>query len=75
VDAPEAYVSASALYRTEESLLRRLLGDELYGELAAYMDARFAQPERTPVNWIGHWGVEAPDGSTSLPAPLAGLED
>ena len=75
VDSPEAYVSQQALYRTEEGLLRRVLGDELYAEVAAYMDARFTEPETTPVNWLGHWGVEAPDGSTSSPKPLPDLAD
>ena len=59
------------LYRTEEGLLRRVLGDELYEEVAAYMEAKFGAPSDTPVNWQGHWGVEPPDGSTSIPLPMA----
>ena len=71
IDAPEAYVSPTPLYRTEEGLLRRVLGDELYEEVAAYMEAKFGAPSDTPVNWQGHWGVEPPDGSTSIPLPMA----
>jgi hypothetical protein len=71
LDSPDAYVSARPVYRTEESLLRRILGDELYEEVAQYMEARFGKPEQTPINWKGHWGVEAPDGSTSVPLPMA----
>jgi hypothetical protein len=71
VDSPEAYVASEALYRTEESLLRRILGDELYEEVAAYMDARYKEPGRTPVNWVGHWGVGPPDGSSGIPLPMA----
>jgi hypothetical protein len=52
-------------------LLRNVLGDELYAEVAEHMDARFATPSPTPVNWAGHWGVEPPDGSTSIPLPMA----
>jgi len=75
VDAPEAYIADQALYRTEERLLRRVLGDDLYDEVAAHMDARFSEPEPTPVNWIGHWGVKPPDGTTGSPDPLDGLDD
>jgi hypothetical protein len=71
IDAPEAYVSPTPLYRTEEGLLRRVLGDELYEEVAAYMEVKFGAPSDTPVNWKGHWGVEPPDGSTSIPLPMA----
>jgi hypothetical protein len=71
VDAPDAYVGAQPVYRSEEGLLRRVLGDQLYEEVAAYMDARFGAPDRTPINWIGHWGVRPPDGSTSVPLPMA----
>ena len=75
IDAPEAYVSATALYRTEEGLLRRVLGDDLFEEVAAYMDARRQPPNPTPVNWLGHWGVEPPDGTTSQPPPAGDLDD
>jgi hypothetical protein len=72
IDSPEAYVSPTPLYRTEEGLLRRVLGDELYGEVAAHMEARFPpRPSATPINWEGHWGVEPPDGTTSIPLPMA----
>jgi hypothetical protein len=71
VDSPDAYVGAQPVYRSEESLLRRVLGDDLYEELVRYMDARYAEPGRTPINWVGHWGVEPPDGSTSIPLPMA----
>jgi hypothetical protein len=71
IDSPDAYVAAEAVYRTEAGVLRRVLGDELYEQVAAYMDARFGEPSRTPINWIGHWGVEPPDGSTSIPLPMA----
>lgn len=71
IDAPEAYVGAEPVYRSEESLLRRVLGDELYEVVAAYMEERFGKPDTTPVNWRGHWGVEPPDGSTSVPLPMA----
>lgn len=71
VDAPEAYTGGRPVYRAEESLLRRILGDELYEEVVDYMDARFETPGPTPINWVGHWGVEPPDGSTSTPLPMA----
>src|SRR5215212_6873149 len=71
VDSPDAYVGAQPVYRSEESLLRRILGDELYGEVVEYMDARYPKPGTTPINWVGHWGVEPPDGSTSIPLPMA----
>ena len=73
IDAPEAYDGVNALYRTEEGLLRRVLGDELYAEVAAHMEARFgrALASPTPVNWLGHWGVAPPDGSTGIPLPMA----
>jgi hypothetical protein len=70
IDAPEAYVGKS-VYSAEESLLRRILGDELYDEVVVYMQARFPEPNPTPINWIGHWGVEPPDGTTSIPLPMA----
>jgi hypothetical protein len=71
VDSPDAYVGAEAVYRSEESLLRRVLGDDLYDEVAAYMQARYGKPDPTPVNWVGHWGVKPPDGSTGIPLPMA----
>jgi hypothetical protein len=71
VDSPDAYVAAQAVYRTEESLLRRVLGDALYDEVAAYMDERYPRPDPTPINWKGHWGVQPPDGSTGIPLPMA----
>jgi hypothetical protein len=73
VDSPEAYVGAQPVYRSEESLLRGILGDDLYDELAEYMEARYGKPAETPVNWVGHWGVEPPDGSTGIPLPMAPL--
>ena len=50
-----------------------MLGDELYEEVAEHMEARFGQPEpsTTPVNWAGQWGVKPPDGTTSIPLPMA----
>jgi hypothetical protein len=71
IDAPDAYVGREPVYRSEESLLRRVLGDELYEEVATHMEARFGAPNPKPINWIGHWGVAAPDGSTSVPLPMA----
>jgi hypothetical protein len=71
IDAPEAYVGAQAVYRSEENLLRRVLGDELYEEVAEYMEKRYGKPNPTPVNWQGHWGVQPPDGSTGIPLPMA----
>jgi hypothetical protein len=71
IDAPDAYVGAQPVYRSEESLLRRVLGDQLYEEVAAYMEKRFGAPNPTPINWIGQWGVQPPDGSTSIPLPMA----
>jgi hypothetical protein len=71
VDSPDAYVGAEAVYRSEESLLRRVLGDDLYDEVAAYMQAHYGKPDPTPVNWVGHWGVKPPDGSTGIPLPMA----
>ena len=55
IDTPEAYVSEQAVYKTEQKLLRRVMGDELYEEIAAYLDARFngAKPDATPVNLRG----------------------
>jgi hypothetical protein len=72
IDAPEAYVAEQAVYRTEEHLLRRLLGDELYDEVAAHMEKRMGgeRPSRTPINWQGHWGVEPADGTTATPRRL-----
>src|SRR5437763_1762283 len=66
VDSAEAYVGSQPVYRNEESLLRRILGDPLYEEVAAYMEERYGKPDPTPINWVGHWGVEPPDGSTSI---------
>jgi hypothetical protein len=71
IDSPEAYVGAQPVYRSEESLLRRILGDELYEEVVEYMDKRFGAPDSTPINWQGHWGVQPPDGSTGIPLPMA----
>jgi hypothetical protein len=71
IDAPEAYVGAQPVYRSEENLLRRVLGDRLFEIVAAHMDSRGGEPDTTPINWIGHWGVEPPDGSTSIPLPMA----
>jgi hypothetical protein len=71
VDSPDAYVGAEPVYSSEESLLRRVLGDDLYEEVAAYMQARYGKPDPTPVNWVGHWGVKPPDGSTGIPLPMA----
>jgi hypothetical protein len=71
VDAPEAYVGSQPVYRAEESLLRRVLGDDLYEEVVEYMDARYDKPGTTPINWVGHWGVKPPDGSTAIPLPMA----
>jgi hypothetical protein len=48
-----------------------VLGDDLYVEVAAYMQARYGKPDPTPVNWVGHWGVKPPDGSTGIPLPMA----
>jgi hypothetical protein len=71
IDSPEAYVGGQPVYRSEESLLRRILGDELYGEVVEYMDKRYGAPDSTPINWQGHWGVQPPDGSTGIPLPMA----
>jgi hypothetical protein len=74
IDAPEAYVADKAVFRTEQNLLRRILGDDLYEDVAAHMEKRFgadAPPNPTPINWIGQWGVKPPDGSTSIPLPMA----
>jgi hypothetical protein len=35
------------------------------------MDARYGKPDPTPVNWVGHWGVKPPDGTTGIPLPMA----
>ena len=59
------------VYRNEESLLRRILGDDLYDEVVAYCEQRFGKPGTTPVNWVGHWGVKPPDGTTGVPLPMA----
>lgn len=71
IDAPDAYVAAQPVYRSEENLLRRVLGNRLFEEVAAYMEDRFGEPNRTPINWQGHWNVQPPDGTTSIPLPMA----
>jgi hypothetical protein len=72
IDSPDAYVGTEPVYRSEAGLLRRVLGDGLYEEVAAHMEKRFGTPEppRTPINWMGHWAVEPPDGTTSIPVAL-----
>ena len=72
IDSPDAYVGKQPVYRTEEHLLRRVLGDELYEEVAAHMQKRFGseKPSTTPINWEGQWGVKPPNGKTSKPRPL-----
>ena len=56
-EAPEAFTARDAVYRTQEPELRRMIGDELYEQLAAYLDRRArvrdpapaAHPAQTPV--------------------------
>lgn len=45
-EAPEAFVGAEPVYRSSEPEIRKMVGDELYEALAAYLDARLA--DRTP---------------------------
>ncbi len=39
-EAPEAFTASEPVYRSLETELRRMLGDELYAGVAAYLDAR-----------------------------------
>lgn len=39
-EAPEAFLGTKPVYRSLETELRKTLGDELYEEIAAYLDAR-----------------------------------
>jgi hypothetical protein len=39
-EAPEAFTAGEAVYRTQEPELRRMIGDELYEQLASYLDRR-----------------------------------
>ncbi|HZR13423.1 MAG TPA: hypothetical protein VFC33_09240 [Acidimicrobiia bacterium] len=56
-EAPEAFTATDAVYRTQEPELRRMIGDELYEQLAAYLDRRARvldpaparHPAQTPV--------------------------
>jgi hypothetical protein len=61
IDTPEAYVADQAVYKTEQSLLRRIMGDALYEEIAAYLDARFdgKRPDPTPVSLRGRPAEQA----------------
>ena len=61
IDTPEAYVAEQAVYKTEQKLLRRVMGDELYEEVAAYLDARFngKAPDPTPVSLRGRPAEQA----------------
>jgi hypothetical protein len=42
-EAPEAFTAARPVYRSLEMELRAMVGDALYGAIAAYLDARRAQ--------------------------------
>lgn len=42
IEAPEAYVGDDLVYRTMEVELRKMVGDALYEDIAAYLDARLA---------------------------------
>jgi hypothetical protein len=39
-EAPEAFTSDRSVYRSQEPELRRMIGDELYEQVAAYLDQR-----------------------------------
>ena len=45
-EAPEAFVGREPVYRSSEIEIRKMVGDELYESVAAYLDTRLA--ERTP---------------------------
>ena len=71
IDAPEAYVSANPVYRSEESLLRRGPGREPHQGEAAGMEGGRGKAARTPRHVGGHRGGEHPDGRPGVPVPLA----
>lgn len=55
-EAPEAFTGAQPVYRSMETELRTMCGDELYEQIAAYLDAHLASgpapilhPAETPV--------------------------
>lgn len=41
-EAPEAFIGSTRVYQSMESELRAMMGDEVYDELARYLDARIA---------------------------------
>ena len=41
-EAPEAFTAAEPVYRSMEAELRKMIGDDVYEELAKYLDARVA---------------------------------
>jgi len=47
-EAPEAFVNARPVYRSLEPELRKMLGDKLFEEVAAYLDTRM-EPGAPPV--------------------------
>lgn len=44
-EAPEAFVGTTAVYQSMEPELRKMLGDDLYTDIATYLDGRMASPE------------------------------
>lgn len=48
-EAPAAFTSGERVYRSLKPELRMMLGDRLYEEIAAYLDARVAAPGASPV--------------------------
>jgi len=49
-EAPEAFAGADPVYRSMASELRKMLGDELYDNIASYLDARVATTARPVVH-------------------------
>lgn len=48
-EAPEAFTGSEPVYRSLEPELRKMLGDPLFEEIAAYLDARVAARAAPPV--------------------------
>ncbi len=47
-EEPEAFVGTRPVYRSMETELRAMLGDDLYDAIAAYLDARFENARSAP---------------------------
>jgi len=51
IDAPDAYVSPTPLYRTEEGLLRRVLGNDLYDSFKKYQSLLIEEFDKMAVEF------------------------